>query len=384
MKDAVIVALGRSAIGKAPKGVFRLSRPEDIGAQVLSGVLKQVPQLDARHIDDVIVGCAFPEAEQGMNLAKIVISKAIPGVDIPGQTVNRFCSSGLQTIATAANAIKAGDMDIIVAGGCEQMTGMNMVNPDIEIDEKLMEENPDAYIIMGETAELVAEKYNISREDMEEMAVRSHKLAAQAQAAGKFDEEIIPVTTTFQGKEITVTKDEGIRPGTSMENLATLKPCFRENGRVTAATSSQMTDGTGFVVMMARETAEKLGYTPIARFVSFAVGGVPANVMGIGPIVAVPKALKKANLTLDDISVVELNEAFASQALACIKTLEIPMEKVNPNGGAMALGHPLGATGAFLTCKVLSELKRRNEKYGMVTMCIGGGMGAAGIFEMES
>ena len=263
----------------------------------------------------------------GYNAAKLIVQRAGLPDSVCAQTINRFCSSGLQSIATAANAIKAGDMDIIVAGGCEQMTGMNMVNPDIEIDEKLMEENPDAYIIMGETAELVAEKYNISREDMEEMAVRSHKLAAQAQAAGKFDEEIIPVTTTFQGKEITVTKDEGIRPGTSMENLATLKPCFRENGRVTAATSSQMTDGTGFVVMMARETAEKLGYTPIARFVSFAVGGVPANVMGIGPIVAVPKALKKANLTLDDISVVELNEAFASQALACIKTLEIPMEK---------------------------------------------------------
>ena len=366
-RDAVIVAAGRSAMAKAFKGSFAETHPIEYGAQVLKGVLTKLDHFDPALIDDVIVGCAFPEKRMGYNAAKLIVQRA-----------------GLPDSATAANAIKAGDMDIIVAGGCEQMTGMNMVDPDIEIDEKLMEENPDAYIIMGETAELVAEKYNISREDMEEMAVRSHKLAAQAQAAGKFDEEIIPVTTTFQGKEITVTKDEGIRPGTSMENLATLKPCFRENGRVTAATSSQMTDGTGFVVMMARETAEKLGYTPIARFVSFAVGGVPANVMGIGPIVAVPKALKKANLTLDDISVVELNEAFASQALACIKTLEIPMEKVNPNGGAMALGHPLGATGAFLTCKVLSELKRRNEKYGMVTMCIGGGMGAAGIFEMES
>lgn len=383
-RDAVIVAAGRSAMAKAFKGSFAETHPIEYGAQVLKGVLAKLDHFDPALIDDVIVGCAFPEKRMGYNAAKLIVQRAGLPDSVCAQTINRFCSSGLQSIATAANAIKAGDMDIIVAGGCEQMTGMNMVEPDIQIDEKLMEENPDAYIIMGETAELVAEKYNISREDMEEMAVRSHKLAAQAQAAGKFDEEIIPVTTTFQGKEITVTKDEGIRPGTSMENLATLKPCFRENGRVTAATSSQMTDGTGFVVMMARETAEKLGYTPIARFVSFAVGGVPANVMGIGPIVAVPKALKKANLTLDDISVVELNEAFASQALACIKTLEIPMEKVNPNGGAMALGHPLGATGAFLTCKVLSELKRRNEKYGMVTMCIGGGMGAAGIFEMES
>ena len=295
-RDAVIVAAGRSAMAKAFKGSFAETHPIEYGAQVLKGVLAKLDHFDPALIDDVIVGCAFPEKRMGYNAAKLIVQRAGLPDSVCAQTINRFCSSGLQSIATAANAIKAGDMDIIVAGGCEQMTGMNMVNPDIEIDEKLMEENPDAYIIMGETAELVAEKYNISREDMEEMAVRSHKLAAQAQAAGKFDEEIIPVTTTFQGKEITVTKDEGIRPGTSMENLATLNPCFRENGRVTAATSSQMTDGTGFVVMMARETAEKLGYTPIARFVSFAVGGVPANVMGIGPIVAVPKALKKANL----------------------------------------------------------------------------------------
>ena len=398
-RDAVIVAAGRSAMAKAFKGSFAETHPIEYGAQVLKGVLTKLDHFDPALIDDVIVGCAFPEKRMGYNAAKLIVQRAGLPDSVCAQTINRFCSSGLQSIATAANAIKAGDMDIIVAGGCEQMTGMNMVDPDIEIDEKLMEENPDAYIIMGETAELVAEKYNRKIRnpydlEPEEEALIGRYFKEEYDADFVFVTHypskkrpfyaIIPVTTTFQGKEITVTKDEGIRPGTSMESLATLKPCFRENGRVTAATSSQMTDGTGFVVMMARETAEKLGYTPIARFVSFAVGGVPANVMGIGPIVAVPKALKKANLTLDDISVVELNEAFASQALACIKTLEIPMEKANPNGGAMALGHPLGATGAFLTCKVLSELKRRNEKYGMVTMCIGGGMGAAGIFEMES
>ena len=383
-RDAVIVAAGRSAMARAFKGSFAETHPIEFGAQTLKGVLAKLDHFDPALIDDVIVGCAFPEKKMGYNAAKLIVQRAGLPECVCAQTITRFCSSGLQSIATAANAIKAGDMDIVVAGGCEQMTGMNMMEPDFEIDEKLMEENPDAYIIMGETAELVAEKYNISREEMEEMAVRSHKLAAAAQAAGKFDEEIIPITTTVQGKEVTVTKDEGIRPGTNMESLAQLKPCFRKDGRVTAATSSQMTDGAGFVVMMARETAEKLGYAPIARLVSFAVGGVPANLMGIGPIAAVPKALKKADLTLDDISVVELNEAFASQALACIKTLEIPMEKVNPNGGAMALGHPLGATGTFLTCKLLSELKRRKDQYGMVTMCIGGGMGAAGIFEMES
>ena len=383
-EHVVVVACGRSAVAKSgKKGALRNMHPVTMGGLTLKGVLEKVPQLKPEQIDDIIVGCAIPERKQGFNMARLVAARAGLPDSVCGMTINRFCSSGLQAIDFAANAIKAGEMDIVCAGGVEYMTGMDM-NPDVQYaDEKLVEMKPDTYISMGMTAENVAAQYNISRVEMEQEAVESHAKAAAAQAAGKFKDEIIPIHAEIDGKDVLVTEDEGIRPGTNLESLAKLKPCFKEDGRVTAAISSQMTDGAGFVVLMARETAEKLGYTPIARFVSFAVGGVPAGVMGLGPIKAVPKVMARTGLTVDDMDVIELNEAFASQMMACIRDLHLPKEKVNPNGGAMALGHPLGATGGVLSCKVLSELKRTGGKYGLVTMCIGGGQGAAGIYEME-
>ncbi|MCQ5030085.1 acetyl-CoA C-acyltransferase [Flavonifractor sp. DFI.6.63] len=390
MKDAVIVALGRSAIGKAPKGVFRLSRPEDIGAQVLSGVLKQVPQLDARHIDDVIVGCAFPEAEQGMNLAKIVISKAIPGVDIPGQTVNRFCSSGLQTIATAANAIMAGQAEVIIAGGIELMSTIPMGGNIVAPNPDLIQSQPDAYTAMGITAENVAEQYGVTRRMQDEFSMESHRRANAARTEGKFAQEIIPVeaVTTYVDETghtrmglRTVAEDEGIRPQTTMESLGKLHTVFKLGGTVTPGNSSQTSDGAAFVILMSGEKAAELGVRPIAKFISFAVAGVPSVLMGIGPIAAIPKALKIAGLRQEDMDIIELNEAFAAQSLACINTLGLDQKKVNVNGGAIAMGHPLGCTGSLLTVKVIRELQRRDGRYGMVSMCIGGGMGAAGVFE---
>ncbi len=391
MKDAVIVALGRSAIGKAPKGMFRLSRPEDVGAQVLSGVLKQVPQLDSKDIDDVLVGCAFPEAEQGMNLAKIVISKAIPGVDIPGQTVNRFCSSGLQAIATAANAIMAGQAEVMIAGGIELMSTIPMGGNIVCPNPDLIQSQPDSYTAMGVTAENVAEKYGVTRQMQDEFAMESHRRAAAARAEGKFAQEIIPVeaVTTYVDETghtrmgtRTVTEDEGIRPQTTMESLAKLRTVFKVGGSVTPGNSSQTSDGAAFVILMSAEKAAELGVKPLARFVSFAVAGVPSELMGTGPIAAIPKALKIAGLSKDDIDLIELNEAFASQALASINTLGLDKEKVNVNGGAIAMGHPLGCTGSLLTVKLVRELQRRGGRYGMVSMCIGGGMGAAGVFEL--
>lgn len=382
-RDAVVVAYGRTPLARANKGSFANLHPVEFGGQCLAGVLDRLPGLDRSLIDDVVVGCAMPEKKCFWNIGRLVAQRAGLPDSVTGVTVNRFCSSGLQAIDFAANAIKVGEMDIVCAGGVEYMTGMDM-NPDVQYaDEKLVEMKPDTYISMGMTAENVAAQYNISRVEMEQEAVESHAKAAAAQAAGKFKDEIIPIHAEIDGKDVLVTEDEGIRPGTNLESLAKLKPCFKEDGRVTAAISSQMTDGAGFVVLMARETAEKLGYTPIARFASFAVGGVPAGVMGLGPIKAVPKVMARTGLTVDDMDVIELNEAFASQMMACIRDLHLPKEKVNPNGGAMALGHPLGATGGVLSCKVLSELKRTGGKYGLVTMCIGGGQGAAGIYEME-
>lgn len=382
LKEAVIVAYGRSALCKARKGAFANVHPVEFGAQVLRGVLDKVPQLKPEEIGDLIVGCAQPKGIQDTNMARLIVQRAQLPDSLTAQTVNRFCSSGLQTIATAANAIRCGEEDVIVAGGVESMSMVSMIPDPATFDPWLVEHYPDAYISMGLTAEKVAERYRVSREEMDAMAVDSHRKAMDAWAAGKMDTEIIPVTVPGpDGKLITVTRDEGMRP-TTMESLANLKPCFKENGRVTAATSSQMTDGAGFVVLMSREKADALGVKPIARFVSFATGGVAADVMGIGPIEAVPKVLKKTGMTLDQMDVIELNEAFASQALAVIRTLGMRMEKVNPWGGAMALGHPLGATGAVLTCKVLDFLRQNDGRYGMVTMCIGGGMGAAGIFEM--
>lgn len=382
-RDAVIVAYGRSPLAKAFKGSFAKTHPIEYGAQTLKGVIAKLPGFDPAVVDDVIVGCATPEKYTAYNIGRLIAQRADLPDSVPGQTVNRFCSSGLQTIATAANAIMANQMDVVIAGGIEMMTGINMLLPEEYQDAMLAEQVPGTYISMGLTAENVAERYGITRHDMEVMAVESHKKAAAAQGAGKFIEEIIPITVNTENGQIVVTQDEGIRPNTNIEDLATLKTPFKEDGAVTAATSSQMTDGTGFVVLMAREKAEELSYTPVAKFVSFAVGGVAADVMGLGPIVAVPKVMKKAGLTLADMDVIEINEAFASQAIACIRELKMPLEKVNPNGGAMALGHPLGATGAILTCKALSELKRINGRYALITMCIGGGMGAAGIFEME-
>ena len=390
MKDAVIVALGRSPIGKAPKGVLRLSRPEDIGAQVLTGVLKQVPQLRPHDIDDVIVGCAFPEAEQGMNLAKIIISKAVPGTDIPGQTVNRFCSSGLQTIASAANAIMAGQADVMIAGGVEFMSTIPMGGNSAYPNPDLMATQPQAYTSMGITAENVAEKYGVTRQMQDEFAMESHRRAAEARSSGRFGEEIIPVeavTTdldtaghTRMGK-VTVSDDEGIRPQTTMESLGKLRTVFKAGGTVTPGNASQTSDGAAFAVLMSAEKAQELGIKPLARFVGFAAAGVPAELMGTGPIAAIPKALKRAGLEIADIDLFELNEAFASQALASIRTLGLDQAKVNVNGGAIAMGHPLGCTGTLLTVKLIHELRRRSARYGVVSMCIGGGMGAAGIFE---
>jgi len=382
-REAVIVAYGRTPMARAFKGGFVETHPVEYAAQALKGVLAKAPSLDPSIIEDVLAGCSMPERYVGFNVARLIAQRAGLPDAVPGQTINRFCSSGLQAIATGANAIMAGEMDVVVAGGVELMTGISMGHPEEYQNALLREQIPGTYLPMGITAENVAARYGITRPEMEAMAVRSHQKAAAAQAAGKFVEEIIPITVETENGPVTLTADEGIRPGTTAEALAALEPCFKEDGVVTAATSSQMTDGAGFVVMMSRERAQALGCTPIARFVSYAVGGVAAEVMGIGPVVAIPKVMAKTGLTIDDMDVIELNEAFAAQALACIRDLKLPEEKINPNGGAMALGHPLGATGAVLTCKALSELKRTGGKYALITMCIGGGMGAAGIFEME-
>ncbi|NYB74710.1 thiolase family protein [Sedimentibacter hydroxybenzoicus DSM 7310] len=382
-RDAVVVAYGRSPLAKAYKGSFAKTHPIEYGAQTLKGVIAKLPGFDTAVIDDVIVGCATPERYTGYNIGRLIAQRAGLPDSVPGQTVNRFCSSGLQTVAAAANAIMANQMDVVIAGGIEMMTDMNMLHPVEYQDALLSEQIPGTYISMGLTAENVAERCEITRYEMEAIAVESHRKAAAARDAGKFIDEIIPITVETDNGLIVISQDEGIRPNTNMLELAELKTPFKEDGAVTAATSSQMTDGTGFIILMAREKAEELGYTPVAKFVSFAVGGVAADIMGLGPIVAVPKVMKRTGLTIDDMDVIEINEAFASQTIACIRELKLPLGKINPNGGAMALGHPLGATGTVLTCKALSELKRTNGRYALITMCIGGGMGAAGIFEME-
>lgn len=391
MREAVIVALIRSAIGKAPNGTLKYSRPEDIGAQVLVGVLNQVPQLNPKEIDDIIIGCAFPEAEQGMNIAKIISARAGLPMDVPGQTVNRFCSSGLQSIASAANSIIAGQADIVIAGGIEMMSAIPIGGNIICPNPTLMAKHAVEYTSMGITAENVAEKYNITRQQQDEFSVESHKRAYAAQKEGKFMEEIIPVEAVFMYEdENGYTKsgmksfavDEGIRKDVTLESLSKLRTVFKINGSVTAGNASQTSDGAAMVVLMSRDKAENLGIRPIAKFRSFAVAGVPADLMGIGPIKAIPKALKLAGLNKEEIDLIELNEAFASQSLACIQELDLNKSIINVNGGAIALGHPLGCTGSFLTVKLINELRRRNKKYGMVSMCIGGGMGAAGIFEM--
>jgi len=382
-RDAVIVAYGRTPLARAYKGGLAKTHPVDYGALALQGVLAKAPQVDPCLIEDLIVGCAVPERYVGYNVARLIAQRAgLPDL-VPGQTVNRFCASGLQAIATGANAILAGEMDIVIAGGIEMMTDLSMGHPKEYQNAYLSEHIPGTYMSMGLTAEFVAERYDLTRAEMETLAVESHQKAAAAQAAGKFSEEIIPICVEAEGRSLILTEDEGIRPSTNAESLAGLKPCFKEGGLLTPATSSQMTDGASFVLLMSRAQAEALECTPIARFVSFAVSGIAPEMMGIGPVTAVPKVLQKAGLTLEEMDTIELNEAFASQVLACMRVLDLPLDKVNPNGGAMALGHPMGATGTVLTCKALSELKRSLGKYALITMCIGGGMGAAGIFEME-
>ena len=386
LKNVVVVAYGRSAIARSgKKGALRQTHPVDLGGQVLKGMLEQkLPQLDPALIEDVIVGCAQQDLAQSFNLARLVASAAGLPHSVPGMSVNRFCSSGLQAIAIAAAQIEAGMNDILVAGGVESMTAVPVTYSHAPyLCESIVKNDPDQYLSMGMTAENVAARYGVTREEMDALAVESHRKAALAQDAGKFDSEIIPLPGLDEnGEPIIFSEDQGIRRGTSMESLSKLLACFKVDGAVTAATSSQTSDGAAFVVLMSESKARELGIQPIAKFISFAVAGCEPGCMGLGPIYAVPKALKLAGLSIDDMDTIELNEAFAAQAIPCMKELGMDPVKVNPNGGVMALGHPLGATGAFLSCKALNELSRTGGKYALVTMCVGGGMGAAGIYEL--
>lgn len=391
MREAVIVAGVRTAVGKAHKGTLKNTRPDELGAAVVRELMRRVPQVDPKEVEDVIMGCAMPEGEQGLNIARIIAVRAGLPTEVPGMTVNRFCSSGLQTIAMAAEKIMCGFADVVIAGGVESMSMVPMTGYKPSPNPYLMEHYPQIYMSMGHTAEEVARRFGISREDQDRFAVESHRKAHKAIQEGKFKDEIVPVTVKerfigedgkLQEKEIVFDTDEGVRPDTSLEVLAKLKPVFRVDGTVTAGNSSQTSDGAAAVMVMSAEKAEQLGVKPIAVYRSFAVGGVDPDIMGIGPVVAVPKALKLAGLTLDQVDLVELNEAFASQSLEVIRRLELNPEIVNVNGGAIALGHPLGCTGAKLTVSILNELARRKQKIGVVTMCIGGGMGAAGLFEV--
>jgi acetyl-CoA acyltransferase len=387
--EAVIVSAVRTAVGKAKRGALANYRPEDMGAAVVAEAVKRVEGLNPAEIDDIIVGCAMPEGEQGLNMSRIIALRAGVPHTVTAQTVNRFCSSGLQTIALGAQQIMSGMGEVIVAGGTESMSAVPMTGVQFRPNPWLVENMPEVYISMGLTAENLAKEFSIGRETQDEFSARSHENALAAITAGKFRDEIVPLEVENvvlkngdrQEERFTFEVDEGPRPGSTAEILNKLKPAFKANGTVTAGNSSQMSDGAAAVVIMSREKAESLGLKPLARFVSFAVGGVRPELMGIGPVVAIPKALKYAGLTLDDIDLIELNEAFAVQAMAVIQEMEMDLDKVNVNGGAIALGHPLGATGAKLTTQLLYEMKRRGSRYGMVTMCIGGGMGAAGIFE---
>jgi acetyl-CoA acyltransferase len=381
-RDAVVVAYGRSAVCKTKNGSFVNQHPIDWTAQVLKGVLDKLPELDPTEIGDVIIGCARQENKLSKNTARLIAMRAGLPKEVSAQTINRFCASSLQAIATCANAIKAGEEDVMIAGGVEQMS-MTLTRGEDDDNLWLIDNEPGAYMGMGITAENVVDKYKVSRERMDQMAVDSHAKAYLAQQSGDFATSIIPVSVVDEEGNIKiVTEDEGIRPGTAIEKLTKLKPCFKEDGAVTAATSSQTSDGASFVVMMSAEKALSLGIKPIAKLLGYSVAGCDATMMGLGPIYAVPKVLKKVGLSKEDMDVIELNEAFAAQAIPCIDELQLDISKVNPWGGAMALGHPMGATGGFLTCKALDYLKKNNGKYALVTMCIGGGMGAAGIFEL--
>lgn len=389
MQDAVIVSSVRTAVGKSSKGTLRVTRPDDMAAVAIKGALDRVPQVDKREIEDVIIGCATPEAEQGMNVARIAALRAGLPVECSAMTINRFCSSGLQAIALGAERIMVGGADIIVAGGTESMSMIPMGGHKVSANPWLVGNYPDAYLSMGLTAERLAKRFGISREQADEFSLNSHKKAIAAIQAGKFDDEIVPVPVSFttpngskpKRTEIVFKVDEGPRADTSVEALASLRPAFHAKGTVTAGNSSQTSDGAAAAVIMSADKAKQLGLKPLVRFVSFATAGYLPEEMGLGPVFAIPKALKIAGLKLENIDVIELNEAFAAQALSVIKEAGLDPAKVNPNGGAVALGHPLGCTGAKLTATIIRELKRRNGKYGIVTMCIGGGMGAAGIFE---
>jgi len=385
MRDAVIVSSVRTAVGKAPKGTLRATRPDDLGAFAIRGALDRVPNLDKKEIEDVIMGCAMPEAEQGMNVARISSLRAGVPIESGAMTINRFCASGLQSIALAAERIRGAGADVIVAGGTESMSLIPMGGHKLSVNPWLEEHYPGSYLSMGLTAERVARHYGISREEADQFALASHQKALAAQTAGKFDEEIVPVPVAFvtpeTKTEIEFKADEGPRADTSFEALARLKPVFHAKGTVTAGNSSQTSDGAAAAVIMSDERACALGIQPLARFLAYSCAGCLPEEMGMGPVYAVPRALKLAGLTLDQIDIIELNEAFAAQSMAVIKTLGIDPARLNVNGGAIALGHPLGCTGAKLTASLLRELKRRKARYGMVTMCVGGGMGAAGIFE---
>jgi acetyl-CoA acyltransferase len=387
--NAVIIDCLRTPVGKAPKGTLRTTRPDDLAATVFRRLLEKYPAVAHDEIDDVILGCANPEGESGMNMARVAGLRAgLPDV-VPGVTVNRFCSSGLQAIAMAADRIRSGSAQIIIAGGAESMSMIPMAGYKFAPNPWMVDHLPQIYMGMGLTAEEVQRKYGISREEADQFAYRSHQNALRAQAEGKFDEELVPVeieTTVLDNgsprtRKTIFAKDEGPRADTSVEALAKLKPVFQTDGAVTAGNSSQTSDGAAAALVMSEKKAKELGLKPMARFVSFAVAGVPPEIMGIGPVVAIPKALALAGLKKDDIGVIELNEAFGVQALAVIQRTGLDPLRVNPNGGAIALGHPLGCTGAKLTATVLREMKRRGSRYGMVTMCVGGGQGAAGIFE---
>jgi acetyl-CoA acyltransferase len=390
MKEAVIVSAVRTAVGKAPKGTLRDTRPDDLGAAAIKEAIARVPGLAASEIDDVIMGCAMPEAEQGMNVARAAAIRAGLPVETSAMTINRFCSSGLQTIAMASDRIRTNGAHVIVAGGLESMSMIPMGGHIIRPNPTLMETYPDFYLSMGLATENVARKYEVLREEQDAFALRSHQRAIAALDADKFKDETVPLNVTVeeldakgkkQRRELTFDQDEGPRRDSTADALAKLKPAFQLNGTITAGNSSQMSDGAAAAIVMSEDRARALGARPMARLIAYATAGCPPEEMGIGPVYAIPKALKLAGLTLDQIEVIELNEAFAAQSLAVIKMLELNPDKVNVNGGAIALGHPLGCTGAKLTASILRELARRNGRYGMVTMCVGGGMGAAGIFE---
>jgi acetyl-CoA acyltransferase len=383
MREAVIVSSVRTAVGKAGKGTLRETRPDDMAAAAIKSALARVPALEPGMVDDVILGCAMPEAEQGMNVARQAALLAGIPPSAGAMTINRFCSSGLQAIALGAQAIRTGEAEVVVAGGTESMSLVPMGGHKLAPNPTLLERYPDSYLGMGLTAERVAQKHGIDREASDAFALRSHERALAAIAAGKFEDEVVPLQVSLDGngKTVTFDTDEGPRKDTDLKALAQLKPAFAAKGIVTAGNASQMSDGAAATLVMSAERAKDLGLTPLARFVTYAVAGVPPEIMGIGPVEAIPKALRQAGLKLTDIDLVELNEAFACQALAVMKAAGLDPEKVNVNGGAVALGHPLGCTGAKLTAQILHEMTRRKLRYGLVTMCVGGGMGAAGIFE---